>query len=465
MEAIVQTQSYVVYLFGPSPDGKYYVGQTENYSRRIRDHQKAAGGCPRFHEAIHMHGWDAIPLRIIAEMHVQEEADRLEILNIAKYNSLWPDGYNMTLGGRATRFDPDARIVGFEEAAVSDDKILAEAKERLAQNDRFNCPVCECPSSGLVCLKCGISKGFGRAALTHFVSQDEFEAFTLPGTARAAKDFRECRAASIYVNLMKSRTGRDKRIAEILPLAAIQYLTRLLPFLRASLRRSVLIKRKEPSFSLGRFIAYVGRSADVRLEINLNRHLRQHRKEMSTNSVRHIEVFRSAIVALSGRECAAQPLIEKLLLMRGATSAELDEAARDALLIRQLNDISNAEYQLRTPDTTGSVSVFNDEKGAGFKIVGSDESVETHQHNLFASELTHFIAHDDRPAFMLMHDGVKSDCIITIAFAAHGTRRDFISALAGKSTGERVISLRETIVNGGAGVSVAITPIEPAKIH
>jgi hypothetical protein len=457
----VQTQSFVIYLFGPCPNGKYYVGQSDDYARRIRDHRKAAGGCPRFHDAIRRHGWDAIPVKIIAETHVQEEADRLEILYITKHNSLWPDGYNMTLGGRATRFDPDAKIVGFDEAAVSDEEIFAEARERLTGTVEGVCPACGRESYSSPCSVCGVAHGFGLAVLAHLVSGNEIEAFALPGVGKAAKDFRLCCDASYYIDLIKSRSGRAGKLADIIPLAAIQYAGRLLPYMRASLKRAALVKRKEPSFSLGRFIAYPGRKADVRLEISINRHLRRHHRELGVNSAQSIEVFRSAIVAYRGRDGLSQPLIEQMLLRYGATQAEVDEAGKDAALIQRLSAIGDEELSKLSPEDVGSTTVFNDERGVGFQISMPRKPNKIFETDLFANELTHFAAEGGRPEFLLMHKVVTPDHILVISFDTHSIRRDFIGSLADKPSADRIALLRQTAQHGGEGLHVRMAPFNP----
>jgi predicted GIY-YIG superfamily endonuclease len=463
MDAPVQTSSFVVYLFGPSPEGKYYVGQTDNFQRRIRDHSKAGGGCPRFHEAIRRYGWDAIPVKFIAETHVQEEADRLEILYITKHNSLWPDGYNMTLGGRATRFDPDAKIVGFEETPVSEEEIFAEAKKRLANNAEGICPACGRESYSSPCSSCGVAGGFGRAALAHFVSGNEIEAFMLPGVGKSAQDFRLCCDSNYYIDLLKSRSGRERKLADIIPLAAIQYAGRLLPYMRASLKRAVLVKRKEPSFTLGRFIAYPGRKTDVRLEISINRHLRRHRRELGVNSAQSIEVFRSAIVAYRGRDGRAQPLVEQILQRLGATQVEVDEAARDAALIQRLNAIGNLEMRGLSPEAVGSTTVYSDERGVGFEISMPREPSKVFETTLFAYDLTHFAASGDQPEFLLMHKAVTPGHILVISFDTHTIRRNFISELADKSSEERIVSLQQTTQRGSQGLCVRLAPFNPAS--
>lgn len=115
----VQTRAFAIYVFGPSPDGRFYVGQTANFVRRYNDHCKAGGECPEFHKALKAFGTDQFPVAIVAETDVAEEADRLERLYITKFNALIPHGYNLTGGGRAARFEPGAKVVGFEEYPLS----------------------------------------------------------------------------------------------------------------------------------------------------------------------------------------------------------------------------------------------------------------------------------------------------------------------------------------------------------
>jgi hypothetical protein len=111
----VQASAFVIFLCGPSPEGKFYVGQTSDFVRRNRDHQNARGECPHYHQAIQRFGWARLRPRIIAQTDIQEEADRLERLFITKYDSLFPNGYNLTLGGRATFYNRPTKVAEFED--------------------------------------------------------------------------------------------------------------------------------------------------------------------------------------------------------------------------------------------------------------------------------------------------------------------------------------------------------------
>ncbi len=122
-----QDRAIVIYLAGPCPEGKFYIGQTENFAVRMACHRRADGACPSFHAALQQFGFDRLSPRIIAQTDSPDEADILERRYIKLFNALFPHGYNMTLGGRATQFDPKLRITGFAEMPVSNDEIRQAA--------------------------------------------------------------------------------------------------------------------------------------------------------------------------------------------------------------------------------------------------------------------------------------------------------------------------------------------------
>ena len=66
-------------------------------------HRQKDGSCPSFHAAIEQFGFERLNLRIIAQTDSPDEADILERRYIQLFNALFPHGYNMNLGGRATQ--------------------------------------------------------------------------------------------------------------------------------------------------------------------------------------------------------------------------------------------------------------------------------------------------------------------------------------------------------------------------
>lgn len=126
-----QDRDIVIYLAGPCPDGKFYIGQTENFNSRIARHRQKDGSCPLFHVAIEQFGLDRLNPRIIAQTDSPDEADILERRYIQLFNAMFPHGYNMTPGGRGTQFDPKFRITGFAEMPVSDEELRRAALDEV----------------------------------------------------------------------------------------------------------------------------------------------------------------------------------------------------------------------------------------------------------------------------------------------------------------------------------------------
>jgi predicted GIY-YIG superfamily endonuclease len=433
-----------IYLFGPSPEGKYYVGQTDNLQRRIQDHEYANGSSPRFHAAIRRFTLSLIPLKVIAQTQDQDEADRLETLYISKYNSLWPHGYNMTLGGRATRFDPDARVEGFKEAEVTDEEVLSAAKSRQEKWKSLGiCPTCGRESLSTPCESCGVAHGFGEAVLKHYISQISIEAFELPGTGKPAKDFRLCRDADYFIDLIKSRLGRAGKIAEIIPVVAIQYASRISPYMQASLRRSVLVERGEPTSSLGRFTSLASSRSDVRLHIHINRHLRRYRSSLGESFAQSVEIYRDAYTRVQVIDSSARLLIDQILRENGASQSEINEAANDALLMKHLERTGAEETRKFLPQEEAPASDQEDEQALKFVISVSIEPNKAYEENLFADQLRYFSANSDKPQLLVLHQKVSPDKILVIEFLNHKIRRDFVNYLVSISPSQRIRYLQK----------------------
>lgn len=90
--------TYLIYKH-TSPTGKSYIGQTSNYNRRTSEHKRLLGKCPLFEAAIKKHGFDNFRTEILAENLTLDEANKLEEFYIQQFNTLTPNGYNLTTGG------------------------------------------------------------------------------------------------------------------------------------------------------------------------------------------------------------------------------------------------------------------------------------------------------------------------------------------------------------------------------
>ncbi len=93
----MRTNMWMIYKF-TSPSGRSYIGQTNNFNRRKRQHQLTTGS-RAFHNAIKKYGFETFQLEILAENLTSDEANELEVKYIMEYDTLAPSGYNLTTGG------------------------------------------------------------------------------------------------------------------------------------------------------------------------------------------------------------------------------------------------------------------------------------------------------------------------------------------------------------------------------
>lgn len=94
---MIMNRIYRVYGY-VSPEGKWYIGQTVSNVNKRALKGKLYKGC--FKEAIDKFGWESFEQHILRLCDTQEEADMYERLFIEKYNSLYPNGYNLQTGGK-----------------------------------------------------------------------------------------------------------------------------------------------------------------------------------------------------------------------------------------------------------------------------------------------------------------------------------------------------------------------------
>ena len=89
---------YLVYKH-TSPSGKSYIGITDNYDRRSREHRASSSGCKAFYAAIQKYGWDNFLHEVLYDHLDEVSAREKEIALICEYGSMVPYGYNLTPGG------------------------------------------------------------------------------------------------------------------------------------------------------------------------------------------------------------------------------------------------------------------------------------------------------------------------------------------------------------------------------
>lgn len=82
-----------------APNGKAYIGQTtRGFTQRMREHEYNAkhGHTELIYIMIREYGWENFTKEVIMECEYDWELDTWEKGHITEYNTLYPNGYNMT---------------------------------------------------------------------------------------------------------------------------------------------------------------------------------------------------------------------------------------------------------------------------------------------------------------------------------------------------------------------------------
>jgi group I intron endonuclease len=90
----------VIYLVTNRLDGKQYIGQTiQSLKKRWAVHYAPKSECPYLHNAIQKYGKENFSVEEIATYSNLEDLNNAEEYYIQWYNTLAPNGYNISLGG------------------------------------------------------------------------------------------------------------------------------------------------------------------------------------------------------------------------------------------------------------------------------------------------------------------------------------------------------------------------------
>lgn len=103
---------YKIYKIENKINGKIYIGQTsKKFETRLKEHinlsNKEYERKPIFHKALKLHGIENFKYDIIDTCDTREKANELEEKYIKFFNSLMPNGYNMTKGGQHTKINKE----------------------------------------------------------------------------------------------------------------------------------------------------------------------------------------------------------------------------------------------------------------------------------------------------------------------------------------------------------------------
>lgn len=93
---------HFIYKITNTINGKIYIGQTIQPDKRWTQHKtNAATNSPKMiiSYAIKKYGSDVFEFEVIAGCKTWDDANEIETLLVSQYNSLVPNGYNVSLGG------------------------------------------------------------------------------------------------------------------------------------------------------------------------------------------------------------------------------------------------------------------------------------------------------------------------------------------------------------------------------
>lgn len=87
-----------IYKFTNKINGKSYIGQSTNIERRYKEHKTRKCENTLFHEAIEEYGFTNFDF-LVVEICDISELNYKEVFYIKEYNTLFPNGYNISEGG------------------------------------------------------------------------------------------------------------------------------------------------------------------------------------------------------------------------------------------------------------------------------------------------------------------------------------------------------------------------------
>ena len=125
----------VVYLLTDLTNGRYYIGQTTDYSQRMRQHSRSRVNLP-LANAIKKHGWEKFSREILGEAENKESLDNLEKLWIILASAI-ETGYNMKDGGAngkpcaETRLRQAAAKIGKKQSPETIERRIAPLRGRV----------------------------------------------------------------------------------------------------------------------------------------------------------------------------------------------------------------------------------------------------------------------------------------------------------------------------------------------
>lgn len=119
----------MIYCYTNLINNKKYIGQTNNLKRRIKQHLQdslhnysEARYNQLIHQAIRKYGIDNFKIEVLEEEISDDDIDEREQYYIKYYNTISPNGYNLTEGGLANKTAPvQSRISDIQYKEIIND--------------------------------------------------------------------------------------------------------------------------------------------------------------------------------------------------------------------------------------------------------------------------------------------------------------------------------------------------------
>lgn len=139
-----------VYLL-ESPSNKYYVGQAVSYLKsgkkwgymcrwksHINESKRHLNYCRILDSAIRKYGHENFKIKLLCTVDSLDELNKMEQFYILKYNTLSPNGYNLTSGGNKNQIQSEETKIKRSKSLLGKNKgRILNKRERKNKNDNF----------------------------------------------------------------------------------------------------------------------------------------------------------------------------------------------------------------------------------------------------------------------------------------------------------------------------------------
>lgn len=130
-------KKYCVYIHINKTNDKKYIGITSKPPKQRWDNGKGYLNNPYFNHSIEKYGWDNFEHKVLFENLTKEESKITEIEMIEKFNTLVPNGYNLTKGGDYN-WKNSRRIICIETNEIFDTEDVAFDSHKSLFGKKYN---------------------------------------------------------------------------------------------------------------------------------------------------------------------------------------------------------------------------------------------------------------------------------------------------------------------------------------